>query len=262
MKNSDFSFEEAKLRIASGLKKLKDLDDIRRKLNEQLFLLDLQQEVSIKRYKKYLQMIGEYQQQENNRYIYLQNKDENNLLSSLNGFISSINKDIPIICSQKIKEDRITNVKAKLEQYKIFIFQKKEAYLNLTKQDMLITSILNQKDRANDELKWKSNISNSKKNDAKISESISNCMELEILMNKINDQLNKKNKLVMRREGLFRELKIMFKIEKELQNQLFILQKQADILVEKRKWHPESLGPVESSKDSKFTICKSSLSIP
>ncbi|KAK8842834.1 hypothetical protein M9Y10_025700 [Tritrichomonas musculus] len=262
MKNSDFSFEEAKLRIASGLKKLKDLDDIRRKLNEQLFLLDLQQEVSIKRYKKYLQMIGEYQQQENNRYIYLQNKDENNLLSSLNGFISSINKDIPIICSQKIKEDRITNVKAKLEQYKIFIFQKKEAYLNLTKQDMLITSILNQKDCANDELKWKSNISNSKKNDAKISESISNCMELEILMNKINDQLNKKNKLVMRREGLFRELKIMFKIEKELQNQLFILQKQADILVEKRKWHPESLGPVESSKDSKFTICKSSLSIP
>lgn len=261
MKNSDFSFEEAKLRIASGLKKLKDLDDIRRKLNEQLFLLDLQQEVSIKRYKKYLQMIGEYQQQENNRYIYLQNKDENNLLSSLNGFISSINKDIPIICSQKIKEDRITNVKAKLEQYKIFILQKKEAYLNLTKQDMLITSILNQKDRANDELKWKSNISNSK-NDAKISESISNCMELEILMNKINDQLNKKNKLVMRREGLFRELKIMFKIEKELQNQLFILQKQADILVEKRKWHPESLGPVESSKDSKFTICKSSLSIP
>lgn len=262
MKNSDFSFEEAKLRIASGLKKLKDLDDIRRKLNEQLFLLDLQQEVSIKRYKKYLQMIGEYQQQENNRYIYLQNKDENNLLSSLNGFISSINKDIPIICSQKIKEDRITNVKAKLEQYKIFIFQKKEAYLNLTKQDMFITSILNQKDRANDELKWKSNISNSKKNDAKISESISNSMELEILMNKINDQLNKKNKLVMRREGLFRELKIMFKIEKELQNQLFILQKQADILVEKRKWHPESLGPVESSKDSKFTICKSSLSIP
>lgn len=262
MKNSDFSFEEAKLRIASGLKKLKDLDDIRRKLNEQLFLLDLQQEVSIKRYKKYLQMIGEYQQQENNRYIYLQNKDENNLKSSLNGFISSINKDIPIICSQKIKEDRITNVKAKLEQYKIFIFQKKEAYLNLTKQDMLITSILNQKDRANDELKCKSNISNSKKNDAKLSESISNCMELEILMNKINDQLNKKNKLIMRREGLFRELKIMFKIEKELQNQLFILQKQADILVEKRKWHPESLGPVESSKDSKFTICKSSLSIP
>lgn len=262
MKNSDFSFEEAKLRIASGLKKLKDLDDIRRKLNEQLFLLDLQQEVSIKRYKKYLQMIGEYQQQENNRYIYLQNKDENNLMSSLNGFISSINKEIPIICSQKIKEDRITNVKAKLEQYKIFIFQKKEAYLNLTKQDMLITSILNQKDRANDELKWKSNISNSKKNDAKISESISNCMELETLMNKINDQLNKKNKLIMRREGLFRELKIMFKIEKELQNQLFILQKQADILVEKRKWHPESLGPVESSKDSKFTICKSSLSIP
>ena len=69
------TFEEFKLRIVSDLQQLKELDDIRRKLNEQLLLLDLQQEVSIKRYKKYLQMIGEHQHKENKRYFYSQNED-------------------------------------------------------------------------------------------------------------------------------------------------------------------------------------------
>lgn len=256
MEVANLVFEEAKLRIASKLKKLKDLDDMKRKLKEQLFILDLQQEVSIKRYKKYLQMIGEHQQRENNRYISSQSLDESNSYLSIESFLKSINKKIPIVSSQKVEDEKISNAKVKLDQYKIFINQKKEIYFNLSKQDELIVNVLKM-------LKQQDHSEN-KKIIQPISTSSPNSdysLQLETILNKINDQKTQKTRLLTDREGLYREVTIMSKIEKEMQNQMLILQKEAYTLVEKRKWHP-NFENTESSKNTNLGIYNSSLSIP
>lgn len=256
MEVADLSFEEAKLRISDQLKKFKELDDMRRKLNEQLFILDLQQEVSIKRYKKYLQMIGEHQQQENNRYISSQNLDESVAYRSVDSFLKSISKEIPIVCSQKVENEKIITAWEKLEHYRSFINQKKEVYFNLSKQDELIKNIakmLKQQEKSKNETM-------DHPSDSEI-QNVDYSQQLESIITKINDQEAQKEQLQTTREGLFREVTSMSKIEKEMQEQMIILQEQARILVQKRKWHPNS-NDMDSSRNTNFTVFNSSFSIP
>ena len=263
MEIADLTFEEAKLRIADKLKKLKDLDDIRRKLNEQLFILDLQQEVSIKRYKKYLQMIGEHQQQENNRYISLQNLDESNSFRSVENFLKSINEKIPETLSQKIENEKISNLKIKLDQYKIFLNQKKEIYFNYSKQVELTKNVLDMLTLINHSKKEIVDNDNNipeKQENASMEEN-EHYSQLESILNQINDQQAQIAKLQITHEGLFREVTAMAKIEKEMQNQLIILQDQASSLVKNRKWHP-NFENNDLERNTDYTIFNSSLSIP
>lgn len=248
MSRLDFSFEYWKLNAIGYFKKLQDLDLFRRKLNEQLFLLDMQQEVSIKRYRTYLIQIGEHQQRENTRYFELQHFDESHKYRHVKDFSEKISLKINEIKSLHITHDQITTLAASYKKLNESILKEKETVFNLTKKTELI-------DNLNSKISIPSNIEEKQLQNIDLHASYQSNSE------DISKALLKKRKLLKQQERLIQELKISAKLEKEISHFLFLIQQQASKLVGNSQWRP-SINTNSQSLTRNPQFFTSYLSIP
>ena len=221
----DFSAEEHRAKLSLLLNKVKSLNETHNNLKEQLFFLNLHQEVSRLQYQKCLQRIGEHKR------IISEPRTTINL------------PDITGIEQFEIDQHTINEMKENLEKYIIEINHHKEAFFILEKKRKLLESVLR-------------NMKNCKLEDVEVFDR----KLIEEIYARVNEKKKRKIELEMEYESVYRDLHKSLISQKLLQEHLDTLLEKSEELVKERKWHCSV--PNDTNKEVILSFFKSSLSIP